>query len=162
MKVYKFGGASVKDGAGIKNLVKIISVESENLVVVVSAFGKTTNALERVLKAWLSGDDVYITLLDEIYMSHRSVINELFTGTTVVTGKLDISFAILKEKMYSEKRQTVGLPGPISPLYLTRPPIRRYVVLLLQTATLCMDVVPGSPIQPISLNPLTREIHGAI
>lgn len=105
MKVYKFGGASVKDGAGIKNLVKIISVESENLVVVVSAFGKTTNALERVLKSWLSGDDVYITLLDEIYTSHRSVINELFTGTTVVTGKLDISFAILKEKMYSEKRQ---------------------------------------------------------
>ena len=50
MKVYKFGGASVRDGQGIRNLAKIVSEESDNLVVVVSAFGKTTNALEEVLK----------------------------------------------------------------------------------------------------------------
>jgi aspartate kinase len=55
MKVFKFGGASVKDAAGIRNLAKIVLLEQEKLVVVVSAFGKTTNALERVLKAWLSG-----------------------------------------------------------------------------------------------------------
>ena len=54
MKVYKFGGASVKDAAGIRNLAKIVKAESDNLVIVVSAFGKTTNALERVLKAWLN------------------------------------------------------------------------------------------------------------
>ena len=57
MKVYKFGGASVKDAAGIRNLAKIVKAESDNLVIVVSAFGKTTNALEKVLKAWLSGDE---------------------------------------------------------------------------------------------------------
>src|ERR1035437_7312236 len=59
MKVYKFGGASVKDASGIKNLTKIIAAESDNLVIVVSDFGKTTNALEKVLKAWLNGEAKY-------------------------------------------------------------------------------------------------------
>ena len=53
MKVYKFGGASVKDGSGIRNMAEIVSEVSDNLVIVVSAFGKTTNALEKVLKAWI-------------------------------------------------------------------------------------------------------------
>jgi aspartate kinase len=63
MKVFKFGGASVKDAGGIINLAKIISDESDNLVIVVSAFGKTTNALEKVLKAWLNSEDRYNDLL---------------------------------------------------------------------------------------------------
>ena len=53
MKVYKFGGASVKDAGGIRNLAEIVSGEKGDLVIVVSAFGKTTNALEKVLKAWI-------------------------------------------------------------------------------------------------------------
>ena len=64
MKVYKFGGASVRDASGIGNLAKIVSEESADLVVVVSAFGKTTNALEKVLKLWLKGDNAYNTLLN--------------------------------------------------------------------------------------------------
>ena len=104
MKVYKFGGASVKDAAGIRNLAMIVSRESANLVVVVSAFGKTTNALEKVLKAWLSGDNIYMSLLDEIYENHHSVILELFTDKTTAAGKIDISFASLKEYLLSEKR----------------------------------------------------------
>ena len=71
MKVYKFGGASVKDGAGIRNIAEIVSEVSGNLVIVVSAFGKTTNALEKVLKAWINGDPVYNNLLDEIYLYHQ-------------------------------------------------------------------------------------------
>ena len=57
MKVYKFGGASVKDGSGIRNMAEIVSEVSDNLVIVVSAFGKTTNALEKVLKAWINKDE---------------------------------------------------------------------------------------------------------
>lgn len=54
MKVYKFGGASVKDAQGIRNLRAILNREKEEMVVVVSAMGKTTNALERVVNAlWL-------------------------------------------------------------------------------------------------------------
>ena len=55
MKVFKFGGASVRDASGIKNLARIVSGEKTELVIVVSAFGKTTNALEKVLKLWLAG-----------------------------------------------------------------------------------------------------------
>ena len=104
MKVYKFGGASVKDAAGIRNLATIVSTESADLVVVVSAFGKITNALEKVLKAWLSGDNIYKSLLDEIYNYHKSIIDELFNDNTVSAGKIDISFASLKEYLVSEKR----------------------------------------------------------
>ena len=50
MKVFKFGGASIKDISSIKNILKIISTYNEDrLVIVVSAMGKTTNALELVV-----------------------------------------------------------------------------------------------------------------
>ena len=51
MKVYKFGGASVKDAAGVRNLREIVSHAGDELMVVVSAMGKTTNALERLVAA---------------------------------------------------------------------------------------------------------------
>jgi aspartate kinase len=97
MKVYKFGGASVKDGSGIRNMADIVSEASDNLVIVVSAFGKTTNALERVLRAWINTDPGYRQLLDEIYIYHQSVINELFMDKGTASGYLDNSFARLKE-----------------------------------------------------------------
>ena len=56
MKVYKFGGASVKDADGVRNLGRIVSRETGDLVIVVSAMGKTTNALERVVEALYKGD----------------------------------------------------------------------------------------------------------
>jgi aspartate kinase len=97
MIVYKFGGASVKDADGIRNLAKIVSGEKEKLVVVVSAFGKTTNALERVLKAWVRGDKEYITMLDDIYGSHRRVAEELFPSDNAGKSKIDVLFARLEE-----------------------------------------------------------------
>jgi aspartate kinase len=97
MKVYKFGGASVKDAESIRNLAKIVNKESDNLVIVVSAFGKTTNALERVLKAWLNGENKYIALLDEVYMAHLSVVTDLFGQEEEVQGKINISFALLRD-----------------------------------------------------------------
>lgn len=56
MKVYKFGGASVKDAKGVRNLREIVALASDDLMVVVSAMGKTTNALERVVAALAKGD----------------------------------------------------------------------------------------------------------
>lgn len=107
MIVYKFGGASVKDADGIRNLAKIVSGEKEKLVVVVSAFGKTTNALERVLKAWVRGDKEYITMLDDIYGSHRRVAEELFPSDNAGKSKIDVLFARLEEY----------LSGPAEPDY---------------------------------------------
>ncbi|MCU0462423.1 MAG: aspartate kinase [Bacteroidales bacterium] len=106
MKVYKFGGASVKDAAGIRNLAKIVSKEKENLVVVVSAFGKTTNALEKVLKAWMEGDKSYKDHLDNIYSYHASIADELFPSGNSARGNIDNSFAKLREYLRSSKRSS--------------------------------------------------------
>ena len=51
MKVFKFGGASVKDAEGIKNVSLVLETQGfENCLLVVSAMGKTTNALEKVVQ----------------------------------------------------------------------------------------------------------------
>ena len=57
MRVYKFGGASVKDASGVRNLKEIVAQASDDLMVVISAMGKTTNALERVVAALAQNDD---------------------------------------------------------------------------------------------------------
>jgi aspartate kinase len=104
MIVYKFGGASVKDAGGIKNLEKIVSEEKDNLIIVVSAFDKTTNALEKVLKTWMSDDEGYKDLLDDIYSYHLSVAEELFPSGDSGKNKIDISFAKLEEYLETEKK----------------------------------------------------------
>ncbi|ADB41531.1 aspartate kinase [Spirosoma linguale] len=53
MKVFKFGGASVKDAAGVRNLADIVQKQGKDIVVVVSAMGKTTNALEALVRAYV-------------------------------------------------------------------------------------------------------------
>ena len=104
MKVFKFGGASVKDAAGIENLEKIVKGESDQLIIVVSAFGKTTNALEGVLKAWKKGSADYSALLDEVHEAHLSVITDLFGEGSETQNKTDISFALLKEYLLAPSK----------------------------------------------------------
>jgi len=104
MKVFKFGGASVKDAAGIKNLTAIVSNEKGTLAIVVSAFGKTTNALEMVLKAWLAGENTYKDHLDNIYSYHAAVAEELFPSGNSAKSKIDISFTLLKEYLLKAKK----------------------------------------------------------
>ena len=105
MKVFKFGGASVKDARGIRNLAEITAGEKDKLVVVVSAFGKTTNALEQVLATWMAGDEGYRDLLDNIYNYHISVVSGLFPETNPVKGRIDNSFALLREYLESAKKE---------------------------------------------------------
>ncbi len=104
MIVYKFGGASVRDAGGIRNLAKLVSDEKEKLVVVVSAFGKTTNALEKVLKTWMAGDADYNELLDNIYRYHLLVADDLFLSGDSVHNKIDVSFSMLGEYLKTRKR----------------------------------------------------------
>lgn len=78
MKVYKFGGASVKDAAGVRNLAEIVSQSKDDLVVVVSAMGKTTNALERVVNALYAKDlDAAQREWVDIRNNHCAVCDEL-------------------------------------------------------------------------------------
>ncbi len=77
MKVFKFGGASVKDAAAIINLGEIISRSDLPLVIVVSAFGKTTNALEEVVNTKFGDQGNSTLLLKKIFDHHLSVIDDL-------------------------------------------------------------------------------------
>lgn len=79
MKVLKFGGASVKDAAGVKNLVHVLNtVGIDETLVVVSAMGKTTNALERIIDIYFEDKE---KVNQEVYLLkefHLQIIDELF------------------------------------------------------------------------------------
>ena len=84
MKVYKFGGASVKDAEGIRNVLRIVSREKGDLIIVVSAIGKTTNALERVVNArWENCEDVALSEYAAIRNQHQAIAKELGLSQTV-------------------------------------------------------------------------------
>lgn len=104
MKVYKFGGASVKDGEGIINLCGIVSFEKDDLVVVVSAFGKTTNALEKLLKEWYEGNDNYKNTLEVIYNYHFRVMKEIFASCNPVENDIDESFRKLRNYLNTHEK----------------------------------------------------------
>lgn len=79
MLVFKFGGASVKDANGIINLVNVVKrFQGENILVVVSAMGKTTNALEKLTKAFVNGDEQLHDIFDEIKAYHYTIMQALF------------------------------------------------------------------------------------
>lgn len=79
MKVFKFGGASVKDAASVKNVATILKeYKQEKLFVVISAMGKTTNALEEFTNALYNDLVMAEKLLIEIKAYHFNIINALF------------------------------------------------------------------------------------
>lgn len=79
MKVFKFGGASVKDAAAVKNVANILKrFPGENIIVVVSAMGKTTNALERLTDAFYYKKENAEDVLSEIKKYHFDILEELF------------------------------------------------------------------------------------
>ena len=78
MNVYKFGGASVKDADGVKNLFKIINTQRENLIIVVSAMGKMTDAFEVLCNAYFNKTGGTGEALQHIKEFHRQIICELF------------------------------------------------------------------------------------
>lgn len=81
MKVYKFGGASVRNAAGVRNLRRIIGQERQ-LFVIVSAMGKTTNALERVFEAFRQGDEARAAEhVGSLRAFHAEIIDDLWHGS---------------------------------------------------------------------------------
>ncbi len=83
MKIFKFGGASVKDAEGVKNLVAVLEKTGESdLVVVVSAMGKTTNALETVVAAYFKDASEATAATGEVYNYHKKIMNNLFSNAS--------------------------------------------------------------------------------
>ena len=79
MRIYKFGGASVKDASGVKNLVKILNeLGNDKTLIVVSAMGKMTNSLEFVVKNYFENQKELEYSLNEIFVFHNNILNELF------------------------------------------------------------------------------------
>ena len=80
MKVFKFGGASVKNTEAVRNVSNILSLfGGQKLTVIVSAMGKTTNKLELLVKASFDRDrKIYMALLDDVYEFHMNILGELF------------------------------------------------------------------------------------
>ena len=78
MKVFKFGGASVKDAEGVKNVVKIIrAFPSKDLVVIISAMGKMTNAFEALMEAYTFKQDELRDSISKIKTFHFGIIDKL-------------------------------------------------------------------------------------
>ncbi len=79
MQVFKFGGASVKDADGVKNLAKIVQrYPPNNLLIVISAMGKMTNKLEELTWAYVNGDAEAFEIFEEVKTYHFDIITSLF------------------------------------------------------------------------------------
>lgn len=79
MRVFKFGGASVKDAKGIKNLAEVLTtVGHKQTLVVVSAMGKTTNAMELVVKNYFENKSELQSSLHAVIKFHNEILLELF------------------------------------------------------------------------------------
>ncbi len=82
MQVFKFGGASVKDAKGVKNLAKVLdTVGYNNTLVVVSAMGKTTNALEHVISNYFENKSELQSSLQDVKKFHNEILLDLFENT---------------------------------------------------------------------------------
>ena len=82
MRVYKFGGASVKDALGVKNLELVLrKVGFENTLIIVSAMGKTTNALEMVVGNYFNNKSELQSALQDVKKYHNAILLDLFDST---------------------------------------------------------------------------------
>ena len=80
MRIYKFGGASVKDAEGIKNLFSIMKQEGfDKTLLIISAMGKTTNAFELVVKNYFENKNELQYSINQIFEFHNTVLLELFS-----------------------------------------------------------------------------------
>lgn len=103
MKVFKFGGASVKDANGVRNLQNILSLyPDEDIVVVISAIGKTTNLLEKILDAYYDQPDKVADLVHSLKENHYQIANELNNQTDRIITKLNSVFEQLETTLAEE------------------------------------------------------------
>ena len=79
MHIFKFGGASIKDAKSIKNVVSVLqTVGYNNTLIIVSAMGKTTNALEKVVHNYLHHKEEFKSAIQEVKKYHNAILLDLF------------------------------------------------------------------------------------
>ena len=93
MKIFKFGGASVKDAEGVKNLAKVVQQQgSENTLVVISAMGKMTNAFEEVIDAYFYKSDTLQKKQTQVECYHKKMMDDLFEKDNEIYTQIDTLF----------------------------------------------------------------------
>ncbi|KAB1160336.1 aspartate kinase [Tenacibaculum aiptasiae] len=96
MRIFKFGGASVKDAESVKNVARVLQHEgTENLLVVISAMGKMTNAFEEIINNYFYKKDNLQNSIDFVVNYHQEIINDLFEENHEITNKVSLLFGEL-------------------------------------------------------------------
>ncbi|MEE4000101.1 aspartate kinase [Tenacibaculum sp. FZY0031] len=96
MRIFKFGGASVKDANGVKNVAKVLQHEgTENTLVVISAMGKMTNAFEQVVNDYFYKKESLKDSLKFVEDFHQNMLNDLFSPNHEVYNKVNHLFGEL-------------------------------------------------------------------
>jgi aspartate kinase len=110
MRIYKFGGASVKDAEGIKNVHNVlVTTGYDDVLIVVSAMGKTTNALEVVIKNYFDKSSELQASIQEIKKYHNQILldlfddekNKVFTAVNELFGELEYFLSHNKSPNYN-------------------------------------------------------------
>lgn len=107
IKIFKFGGASVKDANGVKNLASVLETTAEkDVVVVISAMGKTTNHLEVVVANYFSNPEAIEASVSEVYDYHHNILLDLFKTTShPIFQKVGTLFKELKQFLKTTKSE---------------------------------------------------------
>lgn len=105
MNVFKFGGASVKDAEGVKNVVNVLKkMGHKNTLVVVSAMGKTTNALEDVISAYFKDNAYLAEATIAVRDFHYAILQELFPNSShPIYDKVETLFSDLNRFLTHNK-----------------------------------------------------------
>jgi len=108
LKVFKFGGASVKDAAAVKNAASIVKqYAKDNLLIVVSAMGKTTNNLERLVNAYFFDKETMQEIFDELKTFHFDIVSALFKNkSSAIYAQLENDFVELLWAIEDEPSST--------------------------------------------------------
>jgi aspartate kinase len=103
LKTFKFGGASIKDAQAIMNVTNILEeYRGESLLIVVSAMGKTTNALEKVVAAHARQDGTAFDVLNAIKEQHHQIMGTLFDANDEVWTAVNDTFVEIEWTLEEE------------------------------------------------------------
>lgn len=105
MKIFKFGGASVKNAEGVKNVLRVLNqTEPSQKLVVISAMGKTTNALEKVIQHYFEEKAALSKSIEAVKHFHEEIIEDLFTeNKETVFRKINYFFEELESFLNRNK-----------------------------------------------------------
>ncbi len=105
MKIYKFGGASVKDAESIKNVAHVLKNEGfKDTLIVISAMGKMTNAFEKIINSYCQKTTDLQQNIDFVKDYHLTIINALFSNKThLIFSEVEMLFEFLNKFLATNK-----------------------------------------------------------